>query len=89
MSETTQYEGEQIDARLENGHTTPPRAFSHVFSRRYRPLDKHELAHHDAIKDAAAHLYGLIEDVGQMRETSIAKTKLEEAVMWAVKGLTK
>ena len=42
-----------------------------------------------SIKDKGLELHELIECIGQSRELSIAKTKTEEAVMWAVKHLTK
>lgn len=41
------------------------------------------------IKDLGAALLEKIEEAGDGREYSIAKTKTEEAVMWAVKGVTK
>jgi hypothetical protein len=41
------------------------------------------------IKDAGAFLLKMIElGTPPGREASLAKTKVEEAVMWAVKGLT-
>jgi len=33
-------------------------------------------------------LYGVLEGLGSSRELSLAKTKVEEAVMWATKHLT-
>lgn len=42
----------------------------------------------DDLKDQAEGLAQLIEKVGG-REGALAITKLEEAVMWAVKGITK
>lgn len=54
----------------------------------YRPLTEDEKALHDAIKMKAAELEALFERVRPCRETSLGFTKLEEAVMWAVKGLT-
>lgn len=41
-----------------------------------------------AIKDAGAAFLELIGGLGTSRETSLAKTKVEEAVMWAVKHIT-
>lgn len=40
------------------------------------------------IKDKGLALLELIDGVGSSRELSIAKTKTEEAVMWAVKHVT-
>lgn len=41
------------------------------------------------IKDKGLELHELLEHIGQSRELSLAKTKVEEAVMWAVKHITK
>lgn len=54
----------------------------------YRVLSEEEKAQMVAIKDAGAALLKLIEDTGSSRELSIARTKTEEAVMWAVKHVT-
>jgi len=54
----------------------------------YRVLSDAEKARMLAIKDAGAALLNLIEAEGASRELSIAKTKTEEAVMWAVKHVT-
>lgn len=70
------------------------------FRPRYRALSEPEKVLHDQIKDAAARLEALIEQVPAARgdapnhnpsgrELALAMTKLEESVMWAVKGLTK
>lgn len=42
-----------------------------------------------AVKDKGLELHDLIESIGASRELSLAKTKTEEAVMWAVKHLTR
>ena len=54
----------------------------------YRVLSDAEKTQMVAIKDAGAALLTLIEQTGGSRELSIAKTKTEEAVMWAVKHIT-
>lgn len=67
----------------------------------YRELDPAEKQRVDAIKDAALALYRLMNhpldpkdgavEVSRLRggrEFSLAKTNLEQAVMWAVKGVT-
>ncbi len=46
-----------------------------------------------AVKDCGLDFYELIDEVasegdGMTRELSLAKTKIEEAVMWAVKHIT-
>lgn len=54
----------------------------------YRVLSEAEKAQMVAIKDAGAALLNLIAETGSSRELSIARTKTEEAVMWAVKHIT-
>lgn len=41
-----------------------------------------------AVKTDGNALIAFLDECGSSRELSIAKTKVEEAVMWAVKGLT-
>lgn len=66
-----------------------------VFRPNYRELSVEEKGSIDAIKNKAGELYDLINDVIQEnpspvgREIALAKTKLEESIMWAVKGITK
>lgn len=54
----------------------------------YRVLSDQEKASMQAIKDKGLELLELIDNIGGSRELSIAKTKTEEAVMWAVKHVT-
>lgn len=54
----------------------------------YRVLSDDEKATMQEIKDKGLALIELIDSVGSSRELSIAKTKTEEAVMWAVKHVT-
>lgn len=58
------------------------------FRPRYRPLSPDELAIHDAIKTKAEELCELYNKVPIGRAQALAVTKLEESVMWAIKGLT-
>lgn len=60
---------------------------NNVMRHEYRVLSDSEKQTMQAIKDKGLELYDLIESIGQSRELSIAKTKTEEAVMWAVKAL--
>ena len=65
------------------------RTVNNVMRHEYRVLSQIEKNMMQAIKDKGLELHELIECIGQSRELSIAKTKTEEAVMWAVKHLTK
>ena len=56
------------------------------FRPEYKELKHNEKIQVDNVKDAAFQLLKTF-PVGT-RESAIATTKLEEAVMWAVKGLT-
>ena len=78
---TNVYEG-QPDAR-QAGDIKPSR-----FRPRYRTLSPDEVALHDDIKETARILEGMIEQLPKSRESSLAMTKLEESIMWAIKGLT-
>ena len=42
-----------------------------------------------ALKDKGLELHQLIESIGKSRELSLAATKTEEAVMWAIKWITR
>ena len=69
--------------------TSDERTANNVMRHEYRVLSDAEKAQMQAIKDKGLELHNLIESIGQSRELSIAKTKTEEAVMWAVKHITR
>ena len=69
--------------------TSDQRTVNNVMRHQYRVLTDAEKQQMQAIKDKGLELHELIEGVGQSRELSLAKTKTEEAVMWAVKYLTR
>jgi hypothetical protein len=69
--------------------TSDARTVNNVMRHAYRVLSDDEKAQMQAIKDKGLELHDLLESVGQSRELSLAKTKTEEAVMWAVKHITK
>lgn len=69
--------------------TSDQRTVNNVMRHAYRVLSDAEKAQMQAIKDKGPELHDLIESIGQSRELSVAKTKTEEAVMWAVKHLTR
>ena len=55
----------------------------------YRVLTDDEKAQMVALKDSGAAFINQCSLIGKSRELSLAITKMEEAVMWAVKSLTK
>lgn len=64
------------------------RTVNNTVRHQYRVLTDAEKATMVEIKDLAAAFIALIETQTPSRENSIAKTKVEEACMWAVKSLT-
>ena len=71
-----------------------------IFRQKYRDLNDMEKRELENIKTIAEELYKAIEHNtkagvpdpeghSNMREMALAKTKLEECIMWAVKGITK
>lgn len=69
--------------------TSDERTVNNVMRHEYRVLTDEEKAAMQIVKDRGLHLHDIFSKLGNSREMSIAKTKLEEAVMWAVKHLTK
>lgn len=70
------------------GSASDNRTANNAVRHAYRVLSDVEKGQMVAIKDAGATLLNLIADIGNSRELSIARTKTEEAVMWAVKHVT-
>lgn len=68
--------------------TSDARTVNNTMRHQYRVLSDEEKATMAAIKDKGSELLALIDGCGGSRELSIAKTKTEEAVMWAVKHVT-
>lgn len=69
--------------------TSDDRTVNNVMRHAYRVLSDEEKAQMQAIKDKGLEFHDLVEGIGQSRELSLAKTKIEEAVMWAVKHITR
>ena len=63
------------------------RTVNNTMRHAYRVLSDAEKAKMQAIKDEGLKFHDLAE-LGHNREISLAKTKVEEAVMWAVKAIT-
>ncbi|WP_245602308.1 Acb2/Tad1 domain-containing protein [Fodinicurvata fenggangensis] len=68
--------------------TSDHRTQNNTMRHQYRVLSEAEKEQMQAIKDKGQELLDQIEAAGQSRELSLAKTKAEEAVMWAVKHIT-
>lgn len=53
-----------------------------------RALNESEIANLNSVKSAGRDFFDVVASMPASREISLAKTKIEEAVMWAVKGIT-
>jgi hypothetical protein len=69
--------------------TSDARTINNVMRHGYRVLSDDEKEQMQALKDKGLEIWTLINSMGDSRELSIAKTKAEEAVMWAVKHITR
>jgi hypothetical protein len=68
--------------------TSDDRTINNVMRHGYRVLSDREKEAMQAVKDEGLRFYELIDGIGNSRELALAKTKIEEAVMWAVKHIT-
>ena len=59
-----------------------------IFRKEYRELSNDEKNQLDAIKSKAYELWQIYNTVEDSREKSLARTHLEESVMWVVKKIT-
>jgi hypothetical protein len=59
-----------------------------IFRKAYRKLTDEETILLETLKDQASALYDTMQKHPGSRNMSLAVTKLEEAVMWAVKAIT-
>lgn len=65
------------------------RTVNNTMRHQYRVLNDDEKAAMTAFKDLGLHFLTALDKQGKPgRETALARTKIEEAVMWAVKGIT-
>lgn len=69
--------------------TSDERIANNVMRHEYRRLDDREKVQMKSIKDAGKDFFDLVDGLGSSREVSLAKTKIEEAVMWATKHITR
>ena len=68
--------------------TSNERTVNNTMRHQYRILTDAEKANMAAIKDKGLEFHALVTGLGKSREISLAVTKIEEAVMWAVKHVT-
>ena len=68
--------------------TSDQRTVNNTMRHQYRVLSDAEKANMQKIKDMGLAFHDFIAGIGNSREISLAKTKVEEAVMWAVKSIT-
>ena len=64
------------------------RTVNNTMRHAYRVLSDAEKANMVQIKDKGLEFLELVQSLGKSRELSLAATKIEEAVMWAVKHIT-
>lgn len=75
---------EHVDSELDE------RTVNNAMRHQYRVLNERERLAMVRLKDEGLTFLELIDNtVPRGREASLAKTKVEEAVMWSIKGLTK
>lgn len=68
--------------------TSDQRTVNNTMRHAYRILSDTEKASMQEIKDMGLAFHDRIAALGGGREVALAKTKVEEAVMWAVKHIT-
>lgn len=64
------------------------RTVNNTMRHQYRVLSDMEKANMSKIKDMGLDFHNFVASLGNSRELSLAKTKIEEAVMWAIKSIT-
>lgn len=69
--------------------TGDDRTKNNVMRHEYRVLSDAEKETMKRIKDLGLEMEELLTSIGSSRELSLAKTKNEETVMWAVKHITR
>jgi hypothetical protein len=68
--------------------TSDERVVNNTVRHNYRVLSDAEKENMGKVKDTGLAFLNLLDSFGNSREVSIAKTKIEESVMWAVKHIT-
>lgn len=68
--------------------TSDERTTNNTMRHKYRVLNEAEKANMSRVKDIGLDFHDFVSGLGSSREIALAKTKIEEAVMWAVKHIT-
>ena len=68
--------------------TSDQRTVNNTMRHQYRVLSDEEKALMSLLKDKGLEFHNILDGMKSSREVSLAKTKIEEAVMWAVKSIT-
>jgi hypothetical protein len=69
--------------------TSDRRVENNVLRHEYRVLSDYEKEQMRRVKDLGGEMLAYVTQLGNSRETALAKTKIEEAVMWATKHITR
>lgn len=80
--------GEGVPAKTVDS-TSDARTTNNVMRHEYRVLSDDEKAQMKTVKDWGLQFHEYLAGMGSSRELSLAQTKIEEAVMWAVKHITR
>lgn len=68
--------------------TGDDRTVNNTMNQKYRVLSETEKHQVGSVKECGDLFLQVLETLPKTREMALAKTKIEEAVMWAVKGVT-
>lgn len=68
--------------------TSDQRVTNNVMRHQYKVLSDAEKLNMQKVKDEALAFWELLDSIGVSRELSLAKTKIEESVFWAIKHVT-
>jgi len=69
--------------------TSDERTSNNIMRHEYRTLSDEEKLQMVQVKDLGKAFFDRCTLIGNSRELSLAKTKIEEAVMWATKHITR
>jgi hypothetical protein len=89
VQKTTTTISQNVSASAHVGSSSDERVVNNVMRHEYRVLSPIEKDQMKEIKDKGLEFWQLAGALGASREVSLAQTKIEEAVMWAVKSITK